>query len=459
LGIEFITRLLANGHAGFSLHAQLNWHALAFTFALTLITGCLFGLLPALGATKLDLSPGLKETRVSTPRERYNLGRLLVISQIAISMLLVLAAGLFVRTLTNLNAVELGFNRENVLLFHLNARQIGYQDLPLARFYADLWSRFRSIPAVRAATLSDYALVSGAGSSYSVTIPGAPPSSGRKAGTSLLHVGPAFFSTMQIPLPLGREIDERDMTALHKVAVVNEVFAKKYFGNANPIGRRFGLESSPDIEIVGLAKTARYNSLKRDVPPVVYIPYNQNLRALGDMTFELRTSNDPLALVDTVRQIVHQAEPRLPATGVNTQSRQIDQTINQERTFAELCSCFAILALSISCVGLYGAMAYAVARRTSEIGIRMALGAQRGRVLWMVLREACGIAAVGLAIGLAAAWGGTRYIESFLYGMKRNDPLAIAFSVTLLAIVSILAGYAPAARASRIDPISALRHE
>jgi predicted permease len=468
LGIQFITWLLANGRATFTLHADLNWHVLAFTFALSLAAGSLFGLLPALRATKVDLSPALKEAKATTSYGfvrrsliRVSLGQLLVVLQIAITLVLVIAAGLFVRTLSNLNSIELGFNRERVLIFSLNARQVGYKDVALARFYATLWSRFRAVPGVREATLSDYALVSGSGSQYGVTVPGMPPPSGREAGASVLHVGPRFFSAMQIPVLLGRELDDRDATGVHRVAVVNEVFAKKYFGSVNPLGRRFGLEDdkSPVIEIVGVAKAARYNSLKGATPPLVYIPYGQDLRTLGQMVFELRTAGDPFTLVNTVRQIVHEAALGLPISNVNTQSRQIDQTINRERTFAELCTCFAILALGISCVGLYGTMAYTVARRTSEIGMRMALGAERRRIIWMVLREVCALSVMGLTMGLAAAWATTHYVESFLFGMKHNDPLAITASIGLLAATSILAGYAPASRASRIDPMIALRHE
>ncbi len=468
LGIEFITWLLANGRATFTLHADLNWRVLAFTFALSLVAGSLFGLIPAIRATKVDLSPALKGSKATASHGfvrhsliRVSLGQLLVVLQVAITLVLVIAASLFVRTLSNLDSIELGFNRENVLLVSLNARQAGYKDLPLARFYATLWGRFRAVPGVREATLSDYALVSGAGSQYGITVPGVPPPPGREAGASVLHVGPRFFTAMQIPVLLGRELDDRDDTGAHRVAVVNEVFAKKYFGSVNPLGRRFGVEGdrSADIEIVGVAKAARDNSLKGAIPPLVYIPYGQDLRTLGQIVFELRTTGDPLALVNTVRQMVHEAEFSLPISNVNTQSRQIDQTINRERTFAELCTCFAILALGISCVGLYGTMAYTVARRTGEIGVRMALGAERRRIVWMVLREVCSLFVMGLTMGLAAAWATTRYVESFLFGMKHNDPLAITASIGLLAAASILAGYAPASRASRIDPMIALRHE
>jgi len=212
-------------------------------------------------------------------------------------------------------------------------------------------------------------------------------------------------------------------------------------------------------EIVGVAKTARYNSLKREIPPLVYTAYTQRRRPLGQIVFELRTAGNPLALANTVRRIVAEAAPRVPVFKVTTQSDQIDETISQELTFADLCTAFAALALIIACVGLYGLMAYAVSRRTNEIGIRMALGAQRRRIVWMVLREAMALCAVGLVVGLAAAWSAASLVKSFLFGMKPADPAALGASLALLAAAAILAGYAPAWRAARIDPMAALRHE
>jgi len=460
LGIRFLTWLLANGRDSFTLHANLSWPVLAFTFALALTTGILFGLVPAIQATRIDIAPALKQIRASAPPSRLRLNKMLAIYQIAISLLLTIAAGLFVRTLSSLHSVELGFDRENVLLFRLNAKQTGYSDQALARFYMDLWARFRTIPGVRDVTLSDFALVSGAGGQTGVTIPGRPHQPGRESETSVLKIGPAFFSTMRIPILLGRELQERDMTGPFKVAVVNEVFAKKYFPHENPTGRHFGFGGGDgkfaEFEIVGVAKAARYDSLKQAIPPVVYIPFSQRV---DGVSFELRARGDPLGLVATVRQIVRQVDSRVPASDVNTQARQIDQTINRERIFAQLCSCFAGLALLMSCIGLYGMMAYTVARRTGEIGIRMALGADRRRIASMVLREMIWIGATGLAIGLAVAWGTTRYLESFLFGLKPKDPLAILLATGILAAALVLACYDPAMRASRIDPLTALRHE
>ena len=457
-GIQALTLLIANGRENFTLHAGLNWRVLAVAIALSLATGMLFGLAPALQATRVDLTSALRETRAGrTSRGRVGLSQVLVVSQIAISLLLLIAAGLFVRTLTNLNSVALGFNRENLLLFTINAKQAGYRDDALVRFYASLQARLAGIPGVRGVTASQYALVSQSSSATQADIPGY---TGKDHGTDTLTVAPGFFTTMQIPVLLGREIQERDIGSTAHVAVVNEVFAKTYFGGENPIGRRFGFNKQlPDIEIIGVSKIARYNSLKQDIRPTAYLPYSQNLKGLFQLVYEVRAAGDPLGLANTVRQAVHQADARVPVSNVITQARQVDQTIGQERTFAMLCTCFAVLAVLIACVGLYGTMAYNVARRTSEIGLRMALGAQRRRLLWMVLREVLLLAAAGLAIGLPAALAASHVVQSFLFEMKPNDPLALSAAAVVLLAAALAAGYGPAWRASRIDPWVALRHE
>jgi macrolide transport system ATP-binding/permease protein len=467
LGIRSLTWLLANGRDNFTLHAQLDWRVLSFTLLAALATGLLFGLAPAIQGTRVDITPALKETRAGKSRGRtrrfgipFSLSHVLVVSQIAISLLIVAAAGLFVRTLENLHAVNIGFNRENVLVFNLNAAQAGYKDAALRSFYLDLQHRFRSLPGVRGATMTDMPMVSNWSSGTGVTIPGLPKTEGRGTHTSVTQVGPTFFETMEIPILAGRAVGERDREGEQTVAVVNEVFAKKYFPGGAPIGRHFGL-GQVDVEIAGMARTARYNSLKGEIPPVVYLSYLQapKKRPIEMMFYELRTAGDPLALGTTVRRMVHEVGPQVPVADMTTQARRIDSTIAQERTFAELCTCFGVLALLTACVGLYGAMAYAVTRRTSEIGIRMALGAARRRIVWMVLREVLALAGVGLAIGFGAVWETTAFLKSFLFGLKPNDPLVLGGAVAILIACALAAGYAPAWRASRIDPMAALRHE
>ena len=374
----------------------------------------------------------------------------------------VIGAGLFVRTLSNLQSVELGFNQHNLLLFSINARQAGYKEANLAQFYDGLLRSFRGIPGVQDAGISEFSLVAGYWNSTGLTIPGAPVATGSRIETCILPVNESFLKTMQIPVVLGSGIEERHITSPN-VAVVNEEFAKKFFAGENPVGRRIGLgdpRKPRDVEIIGVARTARYNSIKeKETPPLVYVPYTQDLAGLGGMFFEMRTAGDPLALVPAIRKIVREANASVPVANVSTQTAQIDQMISRERTFGQLCTSFAVLALTIACIGLYGTMAYTVARRTSEIGIRMALGAERRSIVVMVLREAIALSVAGVAVGLGLAWGTTRFVESFLFGLKHNDPLVLSLAVVLLAGAAILAGYAPARRASRIDPVVALRYE
>jgi predicted permease len=460
VGIRVLTVLLANGEEGFTLHAELNWHVLGVTLGLSLVCGVLFGLAPALQATRPALMPTLKDAgpgesrRMRNTIPRLTLTRGLVVAQIAISLLLLVAATLFVRTLSNLHSVHLGFNRDHLLLFEVNAPQ-AVQESQVIAFYAALRQRLSEIPGVREATLSHSSLVR-AGRAHPISVDGKP-----SRGHRILATGPRFFTTMEIALLRGREIDERDRPEGLPVAVVSQDFAKLNYGDEDPVGRhiRLGRPRGPvDLEIVGVAATVRYGGLKGNVPPVVYIPYTV-APGLAKVTYALRTDLDPLRYVAAVREIVHQADPHVPVTAVRTQAADIDQTINQEIVFARLCTAFAVLALVIACVGLYGTMSYSVARRTKEIGVRMALGARRGRVVWMVMRELCVLAALGVVISMPIALASSRLIESFLFDVKPNDPRALASAVAALLGAALLAGYGPSRRASRVDPMIALRHE
>jgi macrolide transport system ATP-binding/permease protein len=463
-GMRLLTVLLANGDETFTLHAELNWRVLLVTLGLAVTCGVLFGLAPAIQATRPAVMPALKGLSANRPVRRRswiprpNLTDALVVTQISILLLLLMGAALFLRTLSNLQNIQLGFNRENVLLFELNAPQAGYPFDRVATFYSDLRTRLAGIPGVRAATLSNYSLIR-AGWAMPITIDGAAP----PPGTRLLQTGPGFFTTMQIQMLQGREIDERDRLGAPPVAVISDLFAKTVFPGQNPLGRHLRVgrrNQTRDLEIVGVAATARYGGLKYDVPPVAYLALAQMDAAdLGQATFALRTDGDPLRLAGTIRQIVRDADARVPITNIKTQAAEIDQSINQEIVLARLCAAFAVLALVIACAGLYGTMAYTVARRTNEIGIRMALGAKRGRVMWMVLRRVCVLAALGLAISVPIARGSAKLIESFMFDMTPNDPRALAVAVVTLVGAALLAGYGPARRASRIDPVAALRHE
>ena len=410
--------------------------------------------------------PALKETRAgqSGPRHsfrRISLSQLLVVTQIGIALLMLVAAGLFVRTLSNLQSIQLGFNRENVLLFRVNARQAGHRDPEIIRFYTDLHTRLSAIPGVRSASASQSPLL-GEGTWQGGVV---PVGQQRRVSAHILMTTTDFFKTMQIPVVLGRAFDERDQPDSPAVAVVSEAYVKRYFPDRNPIGRHIVVNRRPpfeyrDVEIVGVARNARYGDLKGEFRDIAYLPFNQGSYVpVEEMTFALRTTGDPLRYVSLVRAITSQADARVPVTDVRTQAAQVDQAMNQEIIFARLCTALAILALLIACVGLYGTMSYTVARRTGEIGIRMALGAQRGTVVWMVLRQVFMLAAGGLAIGVPTALGISRYVESFLFGVKPNSPSALVLAVAILLGAVLAAGYVPARKASRIDPMTAVRHE
>ncbi len=460
-GARVLTLLLAKGRENFTLRAGLNWHVLLAAAALAILAGCLFGLAPALQSTRLDLIASLKQSRAGgalTRARRLSLGQALTVGQIAVSLAILTAAGLFVRTLACLQSIDVGFNRENVLTFEIDAAAAGRPDEEIARFHQTLRDRLASIPGVRSATYSHLPLI-GRGDSMTGVRVSEPP----KQSSLILNVGPAFFSTMQIPILLGREVDERDQAGQPWGAVVNQAFVKQYFGRSNPLGRRLYIDyECPKcvIEVVGVCANARHNNWGREAQPSVYLPAAMNVWGqMRSMTFELRTGGDPLAQAQAAREIVRQADDRLPVTNVTTQAALIDGTINQEIVFARLSSAFALLALVIACVGLYGSVSYNVARRTGEIGIRMALGAVRGRVLWMVLREVVALTAFGLAISIPAALAASKLVKSFLFGIDANDATAFIAAAAILACSAIAAAAVPALRAARLDPAAALREE
>jgi macrolide transport system ATP-binding/permease protein len=470
-------RAMLTSGSSYVLRAELNWRVLAATAALTMITGVLFGLAPALQATRVDVMPVLKESRASEPRGRrlpFSASQALVVAQIAISLVLVAAAGLFVRSLSNLQSLNMGFRRENVLVFQLNAMQAGHRPRDLLSFYRGLEQRFSTIPGVVSVAEADSPLIGDGAWGWAVVPAGKPKPEHAPTGhgsfegwenTHTLQIDPHFFSTMKIPLIAGRGFDERDRAGTAPVAIVNEAWVKANLAGINPVGQQvvsYGLDDGKpvEMEVVGVVKNALYNRIEQPFPATVYLPLDQGFGAPPDqMTFYMRTSGDPLKSAGSVREIVRQADARIPVTKLASQEQRIEQEIGDEILFARLSAGFALLALSIACVGLYGTMSYMVARRTGEIGIRMALGARRGRVVWMIVRHTAILAAIGLAIGLPVAFGASRLVESMLFGIKAGDLTSIAAAAFTLAIAAIAAGYVPARHASRIDPLAALRHE
>jgi predicted permease len=442
------------------LDVRPDLRVLGFTALASLLTGVLFGLAPALRGTRVDLTPALKGGSGSFASKpgHLRLGKLLVMAQVGLSLVLLTGALLFVRTLANLERLDTGFDRRNILLFSLDASTAGYRGDRLKGFYQELQERLASLPGVLNVSLSNMPLIGGGYMEYDITIPGYRPRTPEETAVRVLNVGPRFFETMGIRTLLGRTIEPRDNQGAPKVAVINRALADHYFPGINPVGRKLAMGGQDLIEIVGVVANAKYQSLRESAEPTVYLPYLQQPVVLG-MTFELRTAAKPLALASSVRRLVQSMDPNLPLLQVRTQEEQISRSLFEERIFAQLSSLFGLLALVLACIGLYGVMAYAVRRRTNEIGIRMALGAERGQVLRMILKETGLLAVVGIAIGVPLALAATQLVKSMVFGLKPHDPLTLAGTALLLLLVSLAAGYVPARRAASVDPSVALRYE
>ena len=437
---------------------------LGFAAAACLVTGLLFGLAPALRATRLDLAPAVKGGRpgVRTGGSRFNVMKTLIVAQAALSVVLVFGATLFVRTLVNLQHLNTGFTEDNLLLFGLDAEQAGYEGRALKDFYSSVQQRVASLPGVVSATSSLHLMLGGGTRTDGIRVPGYVPKPGESRSVHVMPAGSGFFATMKIRLLLGRDFSEGDSEDAPAVSVVNETFAKRYFGDRNPIGQHIGWAGDQsEMEIVGVAADARYGSLRRESPATVYHPFRQ--ATIHMMHFAVRTAGPPRSLIPNVRRVVASLDPRVPIQEVGTQEEKIDELLIHERLFAKLSTFFGLLALGLVCVGLYGILAYAVARRTSEIGIRMALGASRASVMGMILKDTILIVSIGLLLGITASFGVARLVASavsdLLYGLKANDGLSLAIAGIILISAAILASVVPARRASHVDPVTAIRNE
>jgi predicted permease len=452
-----------------ALNPRLDWRVLGFTLALSLLTGIVFGLVPALRATRPDLTPSLNDSgRSSNTSARSFLAKSLVVAQVSLSLLLLIGAGLFVRTLLNLEHVEMGFNARNLLLFTIEPSLIGYKDERLANLYQQISGRLEAVPGVSSVTFSRMPLLAFSSFSNTLYLSGAQagPDGRVPSGGNIYvhHVRENFLQAMGIPLLSGRTIDSHDDARAPKVAVINQTFARSIFPNENPIGKRFGFDSDKpsEIEIIGLARDAKYTSQREDTPPTVYLPWAQNLKSIGSATFEVRTSGEPNSAVAAIRQAVREVDSNLPLKDVKTQIEQADETLAMERLFAKLLSLFGLLAQQLASIGLFGVMAYSVSQRTHEIGIRMALGADRARVLQMILRQGMTLTLLGVALGAGAAYLLTKYLESLtnmLFKVNPRDPLTFAVTMLLLIIVALIACFIPARRATKVNPVEALRYE
>jgi len=457
-----------------SLDTRLDLRVLGFTIALSLLTGIVFGIAPAWRSTRVDLTPTLKDGgRGSSSVHRSLLSRGLVVLQVALSLLLLIGAGLFVRTLRNLQKVEPGFDTQNLLLFGVQPSLIGYKDEKLTQLYSQLSERIEAISGVQAVTFSRQALLSQGASSSSVYLRSAlnapPDSEGRikSNGEGYRHsVRENFLEAMGIPLLYGRTFRPQDDAKASRVVIVNQTFANKYFPGENVVGKRFTFDTSkPDeLEIIGVAKDAKYTSQRDEIPPTVYSSYRQE-RSMGNAVFEVRTAGDPNAVIGALRQAVKEVDPNLPLSNVKTQVEQGDETLRMERLFAKLLTLFGLLAQQLASIGLFGVLAYAVSQRTHEIGIRMALGASRFDVLKMIVRQGMTLAGIGVVLGLIGSYVLTKYLESWvnlsqmLFGVKVSDPATYGVIAVLLTLISLVACYVPARRATKVDPLVALRYE
>ena len=458
-GRNAVPHLMSSTWERAAIHVRFDWKIFGFTAAVSLFTGLLFGFMPALQAMHTQVNAGLKENPYSATQASGNLsGRVLVALQIALSMLLLVGAGLFLRTLTNLNHNRPGFRPDHLVLFEIQAPGTRYpapKDLVL---YRQIEERLASAPGVRSVTLSKNPLIAGNVSNDDFVPDGLAPKPGGKTYVDDNVVGRDFFATMGIPILAGRSFDSSDTETSRLVAVVNEQLVKEYFPKINPIGRTF-VSNRKHIEIVGISGDTRYADLRDDPPATFYTLYRQQSKSEPSMTFEISSGMEEPALVPVLRDAVASVDKDLPLLDIRTQNAQIADRTRQERIFASLTSGFGLLALILACIGIYGVMAYSVSRRTHEIGIRMALGAEPERVLRMVLGEATWVVTLGMLAGVGGALALGRVIASLLYEIKAWDPATLAGSAVMLMVVALGASWIPARRAAGVDPMNALRHE
>jgi predicted permease len=452
-----------------SLSTEPDWRVGLFTAGLALTTAVVFGLIPALQASKPELNRTLREEAGNlsggTKQARFRKG--LVVAQVALSMLLVAGAGLFARSLYNLKSLDTGFQVDNLITFNVDPALNGYDQTRIKRFYEQALQDIRQIPGVQSASLAQVAALTGNASSRTIQVQGyeAKPDENLNPWTN--EVATDYFRTMGMPLIAGREFTERDAAGAPLVVIVNESFAKYFFGDQSPLGRRFGfrVQNNPAaMEIVGVVRDALYADMRQgtteenQTPRFAYIPYQQS-EELNEMTFYVRAAGNAAALPEQLRQTIRRADTAMPVYGMRSMERTVDEALFNERMLALLSASFGLLATVLAAIGLYGVMSYTVSRRTREIGIRIALGAERTTVVWMVLREVTLLTLVGIALGVPGALGLSRYVRSQLYGIEPSDPMTLMIAATTLAAVALFAGYLPARRAAAVQPVRALRYE
>jgi len=459
-GSRTMFNMVAEGDSSARLDLAPDLRTLAFTGAVALLTALLFGLTPALRAARLALNSILKDGGPAVSR-RLSMARVLVAMQVALSVILLIGTGLFTRTLYNMKAQDLGYSPEKLIMMKVDPISAGFQGDDIGRVGKDLLDRIRALPGVRSATFSENGLFSGTESGAPVRIEGYTPASDADRNVRFDQVGPGYFTNVGIPILLGRDFADTDDAAAERVAVINQNMARFYFGDTNPIGRQIQYEGHDHftLTIVGVAGDARDHSLREQVFRRLYVSFMQPVDGLTGANYEVRTAIDPEAMAKQLRASVAEVAPRMPVYRIETLDTLMDQTLLRERTVARLSVLFGILAVVLASVGLYGVLAYSVSRRTNEIGIRVAIGAQPRGIVWMVLRETVAPVTGGVLIGVPIAAFLSRYVETLLFGLQHNDALTIAAVIILILLIAGLAGILPARRAAKIDPLRALRYE
>src|SRR5215470_1309311 len=459
-GSQALVWMASTGPQPLPLDVTPNARILGFTLFASLLSAIIFGMAPALRATRFELIPALKDGGGDAAMTRSLLGKALVVSQVALSLLVLVGAGLFVRSLINLRKVDTGFNQQNVLLLQPATDSVGYKedDPRLSALYRDVEEKVSAIPGVRAASFSLFSFNQGTWTNP-ITVKGDAPPVRETPFIINNVVGPGFFTAMNLPLILGRPFGPQDTKTSSKVAVISEEMARRFFPQS-PLGKRYRMGTSgegEEIEVIGVVKDAKYESLGEEPKPMAYYPYSQRDWYLGN--FEVSFSGAPGAIVSAVRQAIKEVNRNLPIAEVTMFSEQVDRSLVQQKLIARLSTFFGLLALLLAAIGLYGVISYSVTQRTREIGIRMALGAERRNVLRLVLGQGAKLTVIGVLAGLGAAWALTRWIESLLFGVSPTDWVTFVIIALLLIAVALLACYIPARRATKVDPIVALRCE
>ncbi|HEX4770017.1 MAG TPA: ABC transporter permease [Bryobacteraceae bacterium] len=446
-----------------TLSAMPDWRILLFNFALSVITGIAFGLIPARQSMQTDLAPTLKDEAGAVVGGTSTLIRkMLVVAQVSLSLLLLIGAGLFIRSLQKLKDLDPGFRTSNLLAFKVNPTLNGYKPERTKQIYERLKESLETLPGIDHAALAVMAVIEGDEWDQWVTIDSYKPKTGELPDPHMNFISPDYFKTMEIPLLTGRDFRKTDVVSSPNVCIVNETFAKKYFGTVNAEGHMIGMGIDPgtktDIMVVGVSRDTKYESIRDEIPPEVFRPYQQMDFATGIVAY-VRTAHNPDDTFSSIRRRVHDIDPNTPIFDMITLEKAVEDSLVTERLIASLSTSFGFLATALAAVGLYGVMAFTVARRTREIGIRMAIGAEKRDVLWMILREVLLLLGIGMAIALPSALVLTKYVQSQLYGIQPVDPASIIAAVVVISAVALLAGYVPARRAARIDPMRALRYE